>query len=79
MSETLKNFLVDLACEVWRSTQYEKLARWKELTEEEKEAIKTGDTEKIRQLLGPLPPGPGPVFQIPVFFFKAPPKKKPGR
>jgi hypothetical protein len=76
MSETLRNFLVDLACEVWRSTRYTELARWKELTEEEKEAIKTGDSAKIRQLLGPPPPGP--VFEVPVFF-NALPKKKPGR
>ena len=80
MSETLTNFLVDLACEPGRMTRFmadpEGANQWSEgLTDEEKEAVKTGDARKIRYLL--VRDAAMPVFG-PVFGKKKPGKKKKG-
>lgn len=58
MSETLTNFLVDLASDRGLMARFianpeSELNQWPEgLTDEEKNAVKTGDALKIRTLLG---------------------------
>lgn len=58
MSETLTNFLVDLASdrgllERFKADPEAELNQWSSsLTDEEKDAVKAGDAAKIRSLLG---------------------------
>jgi hypothetical protein len=53
----LKQFLIDLASDIERRRRYgsaaEEMMEEARLTEEEKDALRSGDNDKIRRLLGP--------------------------